>query len=459
MHQTKQKRRLAALWLALLAAPSAHAEDLLQAYRAALANDPVFAVSRHNLDIEKSRRRQAGAVLGPTLNVHASANDQRGDAAFGGAPAESRTADLRSWSLQLTQPLFRYRNWHSYVQAQLQVIRADAQLAQAQQELMLRVAQAYFDILIAQENLAATEAEQTAIGEQLKLAKRNFDVKAGTITDVHEAQSRFDLAHARYLAAVEELETRRGALEQLTGQPPAVLSPLKPDVSLPRPQPSDVQSWLDAAQENNPNVHANRAALEAARREIDKNRAEHYPTLDLTASYGNNYSSGSLTSPADVSSDVTSTQVGVQLTVPLFASGAISARVAEAIAARDRAQAELEAAKRNAIQTARQAYYGVTTGVARTESLKQAVRASQSSLEGNKIGQRVGTRINIDVLNAQQQLAAAQRDLARARYETVIQVLRLKAAAGSLNEDDLKAMNAMLAGTAQPQRELTRRIL
>lgn len=427
-----------------------YADDLLQVYRAALANDPVFAASRYNLDIETSRRRQAGAALGPTLNAHASASDQEGDAVFGGAPSESREADARTWSLQLTQPLFRYQNWQSYAQAKLQIIRANAQLAQAHQELMLRVATAYFDVLIAQENLTATDAERTAIGEQLKFAKRNFDVKAGTITDVHEAQSRFDLANARYLAAVEELETKRGALEQLTGTVPATLNPLKSDAVLPAPQPSDIQSWLDAAKENNLNVQANRAAVEAASREIAKQRAGHYPTLDLTASYGNNYSSGSLTSPANVSSDVTSTQVGVQLTVPLLASGAVNARVTEAIAGRDKVQAELEAAKRTATQAARQAYYGVTTGVARAESLKQAVRASQSSLDGNKIGQRVGTRINIDVLNAQQQLAAAQRDLARARYETVIQALRLKTAAGNLNEDDLKAMNALLTGTTQP---------
>lgn len=450
MHQRKLTRTMRALWLAVLVTPSAHAEDLLQAYRAALANDPVFAVSRHNLEIEKSRRRQAAAGLGPTLNAQANAGDQRGDAAFGGAPPEAREADTRSWSLQLTQPLFRYQNWQSYAQAKLQVMRADAQLAQAQQELMLRVAQAFFDILIAQENLAATEAEQTAIGEQLKLAKRNFEVKAGTITDVHEAQSRFELAHARYLAALEELETKRGALEQLTGQTPTALTPLKRDVPLPRPQPPDIQSWLDAAKDNNLNVHASRAALEVTRREIDRNRAGHYPTLDLTASHGDNYSSGSLTSPANVSSDVSSTQVGVQLTVPLFASGAVSARVTEAIAARDKAQAELAVAERNAIQTARQAYYGVTTGVARAESLKQAVRASQSSIEGNKIGQRVGTRINIDVLNAQQQLAAAQRDLARARYETIMQALRLKAAAGNLKEVDLQAMNALLEQQAKP---------
>lgn len=418
--------------------------DLMTAYRAALASDPLFAASRYSVDIETSRRRQAAAGLGPTLNANANANGQRGDAAFGGAEAEFREVDARGWSLQLSQPLFRYQNWQGYAQAKLQVTRADIQLAQARQELMLRVAQAYFDILSAHDSLLATDAEKTAVAAQLALAQRNFQLKAGTVTDVHEAQSRFDLVNARYLAGVEELQIKRGLLEQVTGAAPDALKGLNAEAMLPNPQPADIESWLSAAKERNLGVEANRATLEIAEREIAKARAGHYPTLDVNATYADNYASGSVTAPANIESRVDSTQVGVQFTVPLFASGGTSAKVREARAARDKANAELEAAKRNAAQSARQAYYGVTAGQARIESLQQAVLSSRSAVEGNRIGQRVGTRLNIDVLNAEQQLAAARRDLAKARYETLTQGLRLKATAGGLSIDDLAALNNLL---------------
>lgn len=194
--------------------------------------------------------------------------------------------NARSESWHLTQPLFRYEIWQAYAQAKRQAFRAHVLLALAHQGLMLRVATVYFDILIAQENLAATEAKRTAIGEQLNLAKRNLAVKAGMITDVHEVQARHDLAQARYLAAVEKLETKRVAPGQLIGVVPVMLSPLKSDVALPTPQPPDIRHWLDAAKENNLNIHASRVAVEAANRKIKRQMAGHYPRLDHTASHG-----------------------------------------------------------------------------------------------------------------------------------------------------------------------------
>lgn len=448
MYLRTTTRGLAMLTLSVLLAHDACAEDLLHVYRAAVENDPVLAASQHRVETEQSRRRQAAAALGPSLNVQGSVNEQRGDASFGsGTQPEFREVDGHSWSLQLGQPLFHYQNWQTYAQSKLQVLRAHSEHAKASQDLILRVAQAYFGVLIALADADATAAERVAVSEQLRYAKRNYDVRTGTVTDVHEAQSRFDLVNARYFAALEELEVKRGALEQLTGRAPQTLARLKRDAKLTLPEPADMALWIDAAKNNNLGVRASLAAVDIAERDIVKARAGHYPVLSLTAAYGNNTASGSLNSPADLESDVDSRQLGVQLTLPLFASGGIRARVGEARAARDKARAELEAVRRTAAQNVRQAYYGVTAGIERVESLEHAVQASRSAVEGNKIGYRIGTRINIDVLNAQQQLAAAERELARARYETLLHSLRLEAAAGSLSERDIHAANALLDDT------------
>jgi outer membrane protein len=431
----------------LLAAAPAFGTDLMQVYRDALEYDAQFAAAKASREAGQEKLPQARAGLLPALSATASTtwNDVDFRRRTPGAATVDTAYNSNGYQLTLTQPIFRWQNVEQYRQGKLAVAVADAQFAQAKQELILRVCQAYFDVLLAQDSVELAQAQKKAIAEQLEAAKRNFEVGTATITDTHEAQARFDLATAQELAAQNELELKRQALRQLIGKVPETLARLRPQVQLQRPQPDDMGKWVEAAETGSPLVQAQEAALEIAEREIGKQRAGHLPTLDLIATRGRNSATGALTAGlAGPGYDSHVSTVGVQLTLPLFAGGATLSREREAVALREKARAELDNTRRSVALGARQAYLGVTNGMAQIKAFEQALVSSQSSLESNKLGYEVGVRINIDVLNAQQQLYATRRDLARARYETLLAQLRLKAAAGSLGEDDVQAINALL---------------
>lgn len=440
------KKQLLLLCLTLAALP-AFGADLLQVYRDALEYDAQFAAARAARDAGQEKLPQARAGLLPQISATASTvwNDVDFQRRTPGAPTVDTRYNSNGYQLTLTQPIFRWQNIEQYRQGKLAVVAADAQFAQARQELILRVAQAYFDVLLAQDSLNLAQAQKKAIAEQLEAAKRNFEVGTATITDTHEAQARHDLATAQELAAQNDLELKRQALRQVIGKVPEVLAPLRPQVQLQRPQPDDMAKWVEAAETGSPLVQAQEAALEIADREIGKQRAGHLPTLDLVATRGRNSATGSLTAGiAGPGYDSHASTVGLQLTLPIFAGGAVMSRDREAVALREKARADLDNVRRSAALGARQAYLGVTNGMAQVKAFEQALVSSQSALDSNKLGYEVGVRINIDVLNAQQQLYATRRDLARARYETLLAQLRLKAAAGSLGEDDVQAINALL---------------
>ncbi|WDZ98133.1 TolC family outer membrane protein [Herbaspirillum sp. WKF16] len=420
------------------------AETLSEAYRRALKQDPVFDSARYALEAAQERLPQARAGLLPNVNAGFNASSQKGDASFSDAPYMARDARTRGWSLQLNQPLFRLANWIAYDQADAQIRQADAQFSQAQQDVVLRVAQAYFDVLVAEESLSVAQTQLNAVEQQLGLAKRNFDVGVSTITDTYEAKSRFDLATSQRIAAMNDLVNKRAEYERVTGEEPRDLLELRQDISLPKPTPPDLPSWLAAAREQNPLVRVQLAAQEVAKKEIAKNRAGHAPTLDMTASYGRNYSSGSLTSPADIDTRARSTQIGVQLNIPIYSGGATESKVREAASNYYKARADWETATRQAATSAKQAFTAFDSGQSQIDALQSAVESSRSSVEANKVGYRIGTRINIDVLNAEQQLASAQRDLVKTKYETLMQGLRLKASAGLLVEQDVYQIDALM---------------
>jgi outer membrane protein len=411
--------------------------DLLEIYGLAKNNDPTFDAARHTLEAALQKIPEARAGLLPTVNVNGNSTNTNAATTFAPSPPVIRDVNAWVWTLQLTQPVIRIQNIFAYRASKNVVDQAIAQFSLAEQDLILRVAQAYFGVVSAQESIAAAEAQVTAMEEQLAQATRGYQVGTHAITDVYEAKSRQDLATAQYVAARNDLISKRADLEKIIGSINSPLATLQPKAVIPNPQPSDVQVWADQAQENNPSVRAQRAALAAAVAEVGRNRAEHLPTLDLTASYGQNYSSGSLTSPTDYTTAATTQQVGIQLNIPVFAGGGTNARVSEAIANRDKAQADIEIARRQVAADARQAYAGVENGLAQVEALESAVDSSKSSVKGNQIGFGLGIRMNIDVLNAQQQLYTAQRDLAKARYDTLFQGFKLKAAAGILTESDV----------------------
>jgi outer membrane protein len=442
----------AALLVALATSGSVPAADMLSVYRDALANDPQIGAARAQLDAGRERVPQARAGLLPVIGFSGNTTWNDADADFRSGDEVSRSFNSNGYQVQLSQPLFRWQIWVQYDQAKLQVQQAEAQFANARQDLVLRVAQAYFDVLLAQDSLAVAQAQKTAIAQQLEQAKRNFEVGTATIVDTHEAQARYDLVVAQEIAAQNDLEVRRQALRQIIGRPPEPLLPLKASVQIQPPQPADMQPWVDAAEQSSYPVQVQLAALEIAAREIERNRAGHYPTVDLVATHGLNRAGATTQTLAAAAGgvDTTTTTLGLQLAVPIYQGGAVNSRMREAAALRERAANDLENSRRSAAQAARQAYLGVTSGMAQVRALEQALVSSQSALESNQLGYEVGVRINIDVLNAQQQVSSTRRDLARARYETLLAQLRLRAAVGTLGEEDVAAVNALL-GAPPPE--------
>ena len=435
-----------AIFLAVLAfSQPLAAADLLQTYREARANDPVYASARAARDAGRESLPQGRALLLPTLNGSAFTQTNEIDIDFrGAAPPSQREGNTNGYSVSLTQPLFNWQSIMLYREAGYKVAQAEAVFGQVAQDLIVRVAQAYFDVLAAQDTLAFIQAQKTAISEQLAQAKRNFEVGTATITDTHEAQARFDLAASQEIAAQSDLEIKKSALQQIIGKFPDRLVPLKPTTELSPPKPNAIEPWVAGAEDQNFSVRIQEAALEIATREIERSRAGHYPSLNLVGSYGKNSASISTTSAVNQGTDSTSRTLGLQLAIPMYAGGGVSSLVRQAIANQEKARQDLENARRSAAQAARQAYLGVTNGMAQVGALEQALVSSQSALDSNKLGYEVGVRINIDVLNAQQQLFSTKRDLARARYDTLLNGLRLKAAAGTLTEEDLEAVNRLL---------------
>jgi outer membrane protein len=437
-----------ALLACALAAPAAHGADLLSIYRQALDNDAQYGSARYALAAGREKEPQGRSGLLPNANATAYTTANYANSNFRTPipgfilPPPSSFYNTNGYTVTLTQPLFRWQNWQTWEQSKLLVMQSEAQFAQSGQDLMVRVAQAYFDVLAAQDALAVAQAQKTAIDQQLAQAKRNFEVGKSTIVDTNEAQSRYDLAGAAEIAAQSDLDTKRAALQVLTGRPPSELTPLRTDIKLPPPQPAQLEPWVDAAQTNNYQVKAQESGMEAARREVEINRAGHYPTLDLQAQRLQQNATGGTT--FGVPSETTQNSVGVQLAIPIFSGGLVTSKTREAAANFDRARTDLEFQRRSAAQNARQYYLAVTNGLAQVRAYEAAVLSSQSSLDSNKLGYEVGVRINIDVLNAQQQLYQTKQNLSKARYDTIVNSFRLKANAGSLSEDDVRAANALL---------------
>ncbi len=436
-----------ALLVACALTSSAQASDLLDIFREAQANDAAYASARASLEAGRERLPQGRSLILPSVNAAANSTYSGNTIVqlSGGSPTPfDRNFHSNAWTVSLTQPLYRWQNWIQYEQAGFQVAQAEAQFGQATQDLVVRVAQAYFDVLAAENNLAFIQAQKAAISEQLAQAKRNFEVGTATITDTNEAQSRFDLAVSQEIAAQNDLEIRKRTLQQIIGRFPDALTPLRSKFTLNAPEPDRMEDWVDAAQKESYPVRIQEAAVEIAEREVKRNRAGHLPTLDVVASYGSNVSTAAVASVTGVGTNVRTTTLGLQLAMPLYAGGLIDSRVREALANFDKARADLENSRRQAALSARQSFLGVTNGMAQVRALEQAVTSSETSLASNKLGYEVGVRINIDVLNAQQQLFSTRRDLSQARYNTIVNGLRLKAAAGTLTEADVAAVNGLL---------------
>jgi outer membrane protein len=451
MENAMQKTLTAVLIASAFFSINAQAADLIQVYQQALANDAVYASARASLAAGKERVPQGRAGLLPTIGFDGSVirndgenspwNEGAATSTGGVVGSSGATLTTKTNTLTLVQPLFRWANWQTYEQSKLLQAISEAQFAQAQQDLITRVAQAYFDVLSAQDTLELNRAQKTATTEQLASAKRNFEVGTQTITDTHEAQAQYDLVVAQEFAAINDLENKRSALQSIIGAAPATLAPLKPGVTLATPSPAVIEPWVSSAESQNYGVVSAQLSYESSKRDIQRNRAGHMPTLDLIAKGSRSNTSGQI---SGVSGTNTTKAIGFQYAIPLFNGFAVTSRVRESIALEDKARNDLEATRRTAAQNARLAFLGVNSGLAQVRALQAAEVSSTSALESNKLGYQVGVRINIDVLNAQRQLYQTRTSLARARYDTIMSGLRLKSAAGSLREADLVPVNNLL---------------
>jgi outer membrane protein len=423
--------------------------NLLQVYEEAKAHDAQYAAARNALMAGLEKLPQGRALLLPTIDLNPSSTQvtrSRAEIDFRDTPAPTAIREVNShgFQLRLSQPVFRMQNLLQYDQAEYQVKQAEAVFGQAAQDLILRVAQAYFDLLSAHDNLTLVRAQKASIAEQLAQAKRNFEVGTATITDTHEAQARYDIVSAQEIVADNAVETRQRELQQISGKLHLVVKPLRPGVKHEPPKPARMQDWVDLAENQGFPVLAQDAVTEIAALEARRAAAAHLPTLDIVGSYGITSSSGSTAVTSFGSTRTTSSAIGLQLGVPIYSGGALTSKEREAAALYEKAKQDQKNVRRSQALAARQNYLLVVNGISTTAALEQALVSSRSAYESNKLGYEVGVRINIDVLNAEQQVYSTNRDLLTARYATIMNHLKLKAVAGSLTEADLEVVNRAL---------------
>ncbi|OGB18882.1 MAG: channel protein TolC [Burkholderiales bacterium RIFCSPLOWO2_12_67_14] len=435
------RRLTTAVALAMGAVGSAQAQGLLEIYDAALGFDATLQSARMQYEANLAKAEQAHAGLRPQAGLSAGTQWANVDTSI--QPA-SRAANSQSVALSASQPLYRPANRLTSEQGTLSVDVAKAQLQVAEQDLIVRTTQAYFDVLAAQDTLTFVQAQKAAVAEQLASAKRNFEVGTSTVTDSREAQARYDLVLAQEIAAESDLRVKKLALDLLVGKTGTAPKPLVVPVALPALDPANPDAWVAQAERQHPAILQAEKGYEIAQLETRKADAGHKPTLDLVGQY--QVARGPSSSQPALGNFRTNTaSVGLQFNLPLFAGYAIQNRVKETLALEEKARSDRETVTRNVIQATRSAYFGVLSGQGQVKALEAAEASSQSALEANQLGYQVGVRINIDVLNAQSQLFQTKRDLAQARYNVLLGGLRLKQASGSLTVDDLRAVDALLA--------------
>ncbi len=442
-----RKKKIALITAMLLASGQTWALDLLEAFTAAAQYDASYAGARSSLQASKERTLQADALTRPTLGLGGDVSANYSSSKVGDFPSSSSNYTSGNIGLQGSMPLYRPANNVQQHQSKLAEQIAQTQFAQARQDLVVRVAQAYFDVLASQDTLVSIGAQKIAVTEQLAQAKREFEVGTKTIVDTTEAQARFDQITAQEATAQGDLQIKRAALSQITGQETPQLASLVAKPALRPPEPANIEEWIANAEKANPGVAISDLSAQVAKLEIERNKAANKPTLDLVSSVGTNYSTGSAQTSSSINGR--SASIGLQFNMPLYTGGATGAKVREAIASEEKARFDLEAAKRSANQGARSAFLGVTFGLAQVKALEAAEISANSQLSATRLGYQVGVRINLEVLNSQQLLANTRKDLAKARYDALLSGLRLKAATGQLTEEDLKPVNSYFDRTAK----------
>lgn len=424
-------------------------QNLLDIYQLALTSDPTLASAHSANTAAQEKVVQGKALLLPNISLNGNASrsytdiQYRGGASFFGNGGPE-TFNTLGYSLNVSQPLFRKQNSVQYEQSKIQVAQADKQLQAVQQDLILRVAQVYFDVLLAQDKIDLINAQKAAISKQLEQAKVNFEVGSATITDVDEAQARYDLTLAQEIAAINDLEVKKRTIQSVVGQLPQRLATARADLKAGIPEPREMEKWVEMAEQNNLALIIQQRAYDIASQEVERANAGHLPTLDAVGSYADSRANGGING---FGANTQNTTIGLQLGIPLYQGGAISSKAREAVANKQKAQDDVEIARRQADLDARQAFLNVSSAVAQVQAYEQALKSSQSQLDSTTLGYEVGVRTSVDVLNAQQQFYSAKRDLLQSRYSYLLSLLKLKSVAGILTEADLGDINKLLVSS------------
>ena len=419
---------------------SAGAVDLVQVYEQAEASDPLYKQSVAAYNAVREAKPQAWAQLMPvlSLNAYTATNDQDISTAGVGASGEV-SFNTHGYSLDISQPVFRFDRFLALGQADSQILQAEAQLYAAHQDLMVRVSERYFEVLAAIDNLDFVRAERVSLHRQLDQAKQLFEVGLIAITDVQEAQAGYDRSVANEILAENAIDNAREALREVTGEYQTELTPLGKNMPLVSPQPEIIEEWSRISQEQNLQVIATRHELETARQTINIQQSGHLPTLDIVARKGFDSGGGRFGG-----TQIDATSIGLELNMPLFQGGLVNSYTREARYLYDQALERLEQQYRAAQRQTREAYLGVVSGVSQVKALDQAVTSSQTALLATETGFEVGTRTAVDVVASQRVLLQSKRDYARARYDYILNTLRLKQAAGTLAPEDLEEINSWL---------------
>ncbi|HKE45323.1 MAG TPA: TolC family outer membrane protein [Steroidobacteraceae bacterium] len=462
------------LLAATLTVSSAYSADLLEVYQRAAQNDPLIREAEANrLAAREAKPRALSALLPQIVGLGSmSTGHQDGGNTFPQVinpddPAtrtivnvpttfESDT-DRTQYEFRLTQSVFRWDQWMTLKQSDSQVAQAEANYIVAEQDLLVRTCERYFDVLAAEDTLQSATTARDAISRQLEQANKRFEVGLIAITDVQEAKAAFDNANAVVIDSKRALATAHEQLRELTGDPFEQLSKLSQSMPLKTPDPQDEEQWVKTAMDQNSALISSRLAAEIARDTISIRRGGHFPTLDLVASHSDfdsdqttttRQGTTSIKGPTD--SNQTDDTISLQLVFPIYSGGAVSSSVREAVYLHRAARERLEATARSTERETRDAYLGVLSELSRVQALRQALESSRTALQATEAGYEVGTRTAVDVLDARRRLAQAETDYARSRYDYVLNVVRLKRAAGTLQAQEINDVNQWLTATAVP---------
>ena len=424
--------------------PVAYSQDLLEVYELALQNDPILKQSHASqLAIDESRNQSVANFL-PNVSATGINNFNRlnnNRATYQGSGIQ-RYSD-QSFTVNLTQPLFHWEHWIQLSQTDNQIAQAEADYQSELQKLMVKITEAYFNVLSAEDNLEFSRSEKQAIARQLEQAKQRYAIGLTDITEVREAQAAFDRATASEIEASNDVDNRKEALTEIIGEQDIKLNSLGETIKLARPEPDNITAWSDAAEVGNFSIISAFNQMEISRKAIALQRSGHLPKLDLTASYGKFDTSSKFGLQGDTEA------VGVRLNVPLYEGGAVNSRTQQASYKYEQAKEYLTAAKRAVKRQVKDAYRGITTSISSVEALKTAVSSAETAVQSTEAGFDVGVRTLVDVLDEQRNLYRAKRDYSRTRYDYLLNSIKLKQASSSLTQEDLEQINQLLiAGSA-----------